>query len=57
MSIVAGFIFTFLYYNGAVHGSSSADARRYDMPTYGTASYIDPYKLLDEERKAAENDQ
>lgn len=48
MSVVAGLVFTFLFFTGAVHGSSNE--RRYEMPTYGTRTYINPYQVLDEDR-------
>lgn len=50
ISVVAGVLFTAMYYAGAVHGSEDSDGR-YEMPTYGTQSYIDPYQLLEEERQ------
>ncbi|CDF32093.1 unnamed protein product [Chondrus crispus] len=47
LSVAAGIAFIVLYATGAVHGSPNE--RRYDMPTFGTTSYIDPYELLEEE--------
>lgn len=49
MSAAAGLLFTFLYYSGAVHGAT-APQTRYEMPTYATRSYVDPYELLESER-------
>lgn len=49
LSLCAGVVFTALYYSGAVHGASQSE-RHYEMPTYGTRSYIEPYDLLDAER-------
>lgn len=49
-SLVVGIIFTIMFYSGAVHGSDQDD-RRYDMPTYGKSSFINPYELLDEDRE------
>lgn len=54
MSVVAGLAFVALVYSGAVHGADEAH-RRYDMPTYGKSSYVDPYKLLDDERRALQD--
>lgn len=51
MSVVAGLAFVALFYSGAVHGAGEAE-RRYEMPTYGKSSYVDPYRLLEEERQA-----
>ena len=48
VSAIAGLLFAYLYFSGAVHGSPSPN-RRYEMPTYKTRSYIDPYELLDNE--------
>lgn len=49
LSVVAGIAFIALYTSGAVHGSKNE--RRYDMPTYGKNSYINPYELLEEDRQ------
>lgn len=49
LSVVAGLAFIALYATGAVHGSPNE--RRYDMPTYGKNSYINPYELLEEDRQ------
>lgn len=49
LSVVAGIAFIALYASGAVHGSPNE--RRYDMPTYGKSSYINPYELLEEDRQ------
>lgn len=51
VSLITGTVFTSLYYSGAVHGFDSNDDSHYEMPTYGTNSYIDPYQLLDDEGK------
>lgn len=50
LSVVAGVAFTLLLYTGAVHGSDQT-VRRYEMPTYGKSSYIDPYELLEDDRE------
>jgi len=50
LSACAGIVFTALYYSGAVHGSSQSE-RRYEMPTYGSRSYIDPYEMLNDDRQ------
>lgn len=50
ISIAAGAIFTVMYYAGAIHGSQDT-ARRYEMPTYGSKSYINPYELLEQDRQ------
>ncbi|KAI0561945.1 hypothetical protein FGB62_69g239 [Gracilaria domingensis] len=50
ISVAVGILFTALYYSGAVHGSFDSD-KRYEMPTYGSHSYIDPYQLLEEGRQ------
>lgn len=50
ISVAAGILFTALYYTGAVHGSDPSE-RRYEMPTYGSRAYINPYELLDEDRQ------
>lgn len=57
VSLLTGIVFTALYYSGAVHGSNSADMRHYDMPTYGTKSYINPYELLDDDRQFQDSKQ
>ncbi|PXF49062.1 hypothetical protein BWQ96_01200 [Gracilariopsis chorda] len=54
ISVAAGVLFTAMYYAGAVHGSEDSDGR-YEMPTYGTQSYIDPYRLLEEDRQIQES--
>lgn len=50
ISVAAGVIFMALYYSGAVHGSQTPN-RQYEMPTYGTRSYINPYEVLEEDRQ------
>lgn len=47
ISVVAGLAFAVLFYSGAVHGSDQQE-RRYEMPTYGKSSYINPYELIEE---------
>lgn len=54
ISIAAGILFTALYYTGAIHGSDPID-KRYEMPTYGSRSYIDPYQLLDDDTELLES--
>ncbi|CAN8070569.1 unnamed protein product [Agarophyton chilense] len=54
LSLTAGILFTALYYSGAVHGSLDSD-KRYEMPMYGSRSYIDPYQLLEEGRRAQDS--
>ena len=48
MSAIAGVLFMYLFSTGAVHGSPQPQ-KRYEMPTYSTRSYIDPYELLQQE--------
>lgn len=45
MSVIAGIVFTFLWNSGFVH-DGAIQRRYYDMPTYGSASYIEPFELL-----------
>lgn len=47
ISVVAGLAFAALFYSGAVHGSDQE--RRYEMPTYGKSSYVNPYELFEED--------
>lgn len=54
LSVAAGIAFIALYATGAVHGSPNE--RRYDMPTFGKSSYINPYELL-EENQGLQDDQ
>lgn len=49
ISVVAGLAFAALFYSGAVHGSDQE--RRYEMPTYGRGSYVNPYELFEEDRQ------
>lgn len=51
VSLVTGTFFTALYYSGAIHGFDRSNDSHYEMPAYGTDSYIDPYELLDQESK------
>lgn len=51
VSVVTGAFFTALYYSGAVHGLDPTDDRHYEMPSYGSGSYIDPYELLQHDRE------
>lgn len=51
VSLVTGVFFTALYYSGAVHGFDTSDDGHYEMPSYGTDSYIDPYELLQRDRE------
>lgn len=53
ISVVAGVAFIALFYSGAVHGSDQSTSK-YDMPTYGKSSYINPYELLEDERELQE---
>lgn len=48
LAFLAGVLFTGLYYKGAVH-LDTKEPRRYAMPTLNTASYVEPYELLEEE--------
>lgn len=56
LSIAAGALFTGLYYNGAIHGSDNSN-KRYEMPSYGSKSYMDPFELLEEDRQFQESKQ
>lgn len=49
VSLVTGTFFTALYFTGAVHGLDPSRDNHYEMPTYGKDSYIDPYRLLEQE--------
>lgn len=53
LSIIAGVVFTAMYYSGAIHGSDPT-TKRYDMPAYGKSSYVNPYELLEEDRQMQE---
>lgn len=46
ISVVAGFLFAYLYYSGAVHGSPNPE-RGYDSTRYSSRNYVsDPYEVL-----------
>lgn len=51
VSLITGTFFTVLYYSGAIHGFNSSDDGHYEMPSYGSSSYIDPYELLKRDRE------
>jgi len=53
MSVIAGILFTFLFESGYIHDASQ-DRPYYNMPTYGTTSYIEPVELLTKEFGAME---
>lgn len=48
ISVVAGLLFAYLYYSGAVHGSPRPE-RGYDTTRYSTRTYTDPYERLSAE--------
>ena len=54
LSIAAGALFTGLYYNGAIHGSDNSN-KRYEMPSYGSEAYVDPFELLEKDRQFQES--
>lgn len=55
VSLVTGTFFTALYYSGAIHGYDPSDENHYEMPTYGTRSYVDPYELLQRDKQVQDS--